>query len=156
MKIDRNDNIPFQKIYYTKCQIFDSEMLPIKVNPKHYAIEENPLPIAKDIMKSSKLFRDLDNCGTDMFVYTDCVPHKGKLLGVLSSRFLNPYTNKVDTLSIQADGFSKETIFEKIKDVADKLPYINELRENFSDFLNSSKHPVILRTPDQWWIAYNK
>lgn len=124
-------------------------MLPIKVNPKHYAIEDKPLPIAKDIMKSSKLFRDLDNCGTDMFVYTNCAPHKDNLLGVLASTFLNPYTKKVDTLSIQANGFSKETVFEKIKEVADKLPYINELRENWG-------HPAILRTPDQWYIAYNK
>lgn len=150
MKIDKNNNVSFQKIYYTKCQIFDFEMLPIKLNPKHYAIEENPLAIAKDIMKSSKLFRDLDNCDTDMFVYTNCVPHKGKLLGVLSSTFLNPYTKKVDTVSIQANGFSKETVFEKIKDVAGKLPYINELKATLSS------HPAILRTPDQWYIAYNK
>lgn len=147
MKINTNNNVSFQKIYYTKCQIFESEMLPIKVNPKHYAIEEKPLAIVKDIMKNSKIFRDLDNCGTDMFVYTNCVPHKDKFLGVLISTFLNPYTKKVDTLSIHADGFSKETIFEKIKDISDKLPYVNELKVNFSD------HPVILRTPDQWWIA---
>lgn len=152
MKININNNLSFEKIYYTKSQVSDSEMLPIKVNPKHYEIEENPFPIAKDIMKSSKLFRDLDNCGTDIFVYADCVPHKDKFLGVLSSKFFNPYTKKIDTLSIQADGFSKETVFEKIKDVADKLPYINELKASTTIF----DHPVILRTPDQWYLAYNK
>lgn len=150
MKINTNNNVTFQKTYYTKFPIFSFDMLPIKTNLKHHAIEDKPLAITKEIMKSSKLFRDLDNCGTDMFVYMDAVPHDGKFLGVLSSTFLNPYTKKADTLSIQADGLNKETIFEKIKEVADKLPYINELKENFSG------HPAILRTSDQWWIGYNK
>ena len=124
------------------------------INPlkDNFWMEQKPLETAKEIMKESPLFKDLDNLKTDVFVYmgvrslSKADSCGNNLLGTLCTTFVNPYNKKPESLIINSPGLNADTILKKIKHVAKKLPLYNNLKADFWG------KPSIHKTADEWWI----
>ena len=152
METRANNNIYFGSIYYSKYSILPQNLKYINPSKDKFLIEQKPLETAKEIMKESPLFRDLDNLKTDVFVYMDVKPLSkadpagNNLLGTLYSTFVNPYNKKPEALIINSSGLNADTILNKIKHVTKKLPLCNNLKADFWG------KPSIHKTADEWWI----
>lgn len=147
MKID--NNMSFRGIYYSKIPLPAEELCNISSLANFSNLIEHSQPkLVKDIMEQAPIFRDLDNA-TDIFVTTMFSKKTNDILGVLYSSFINPYNKKPEALNIQANGCSKEIVLKKIKAVANKLPYYNELKES----IKISEKPLKLKVGKEWFIG---
>lgn len=147
------DNISFKGIHYSKIPLHANEIKDMHSLHEYPSLIEHNIPQeVKEIMEHAPIFRDLNAAGTDIFVTlgyskADLLNKKSnKILGALMSSFINPYNNTPESLSIFATGLSKQTILEKIKNTAMKLPYYNELKKNLFG------NPSITKSLEEWMI----
>ncbi len=125
--MEKINTINFKGIHYAKSAIFANE---IHNGVKPYLINNFPKKTLKDVVESSSIFNDLKD-KTDVYIssYTDWNQDPAK--GYLRAIFKDPYrqfNHQPDTINLEATGESEETIFEKLKRIANELPIYKILR----------------------------
>ena len=115
------NTINFKGLYYTKSAIFASE---IRQGVKPYLLDRFPNKLLKNIIETSPIFNDLKT-KTDLYISSYISRYEDSLIGYVRAIFKNPYCkkcNEIDSINLEAIGDNEANVFEKLKNIANKLP----------------------------------
>ena len=88
----------------------------------------------KNVIETSSIFNDLKT-KTDVYVSSYTNKNENSLTGYVRAIFKNPYcknSNEIDSINLEATGDNKAMIFEKLKNIANKLPVYSLIQYNNS------------------------
>ncbi len=130
MMIETNA-INFKSLYYARSAIFANE---IRQGVKPYLLDSFPHDRLKNIVETSPIFNDLKT-KTDVYISSYTSSNEDSLIGYVRAIFKNPYcenSNEIDSINIEAIGDNEAMIFEKLKNIANKLPIYSTFKHNGS------------------------
>ena len=125
------NTINFKGLYYAKSAIFANE---IRKGVKPYLLDPFPNNLLKNVIETSPIFNDLKT-KTDVYVSSYTTKNEDSLIGYIRAIFKDPYCkecNKIDAINLEANGDNEAIIFEKLKNIANKLPIYNTFNLNDS------------------------
>lgn len=125
------NTVNFKGLYYAKSAIFANE---IRQGVKSYLLDSFPQELLKNVIETSPIFNDLKT-KTDVYVSSYTNKNENSLTGYVRAIFKNPYCkngNEIDSINLEATGDNKAMIFEKLKNIANKLPVYSLIQYNNS------------------------
>lgn len=125
------NTVNFKGLYYAKSAIFANE---IRQGVKSYLLDSFPQELLKNVIETSPIFNDLKT-KTDVYVSSYTNKNENSLTGYVRAIFKNPYcknSNEIDSINLEATGDNKAMIFEKLKNIANKLPVYSLIQYNNS------------------------
>ena len=125
------NTINFKGLYYAKSAIFANE---IRQGVKPYLLDSFPHEVLKNVVETSSIFNDLKT-KTDVYISFYTSKNEDSLIGYIRAIFKNPYSkkhNEIDSINLEATGVNKAMIFEKLKNIANKLPVYSSIQYNNS------------------------
>ena len=125
------NTVNFKGLYYAKSAIFANE---IRQGVKSYLLDSFPQELLKNVIETSPIFNDLKT-KTDVYVSSYTNKNENSLTGYVRAIFKNPYCkngNEIDSINLEATGDDKTMIFEKLKNIANKLPVYSLIQYNNS------------------------
>lgn len=125
------NSVNFRGICYAKSAIFANE---IHNGVKPHLLVPNPNELLKNVIETSPIFNDLKT-KTDIYVSSYTSKNKDSLVGYIRALFKNPYCkecNEIDSISLVANGNDEVIIFNKLKNIANKLPIYSSFKFNDS------------------------
>ena len=125
------DTINFKGLYYAKSAIFANK---IRQGVKPHLLDSFPQDRLKNIVETSPIFNDLKT-KTDVYISSYTSKNEDSLIGYIRAIFKNPYSqkcNEIDSINIEATGDNEANVFEKLKNIANKLPIYNTFQDKDS------------------------
>ena len=129
--IIETNTINFKSLYYTRSAIFANE---IRQGVKPHLLDSFPHDRLKNIVETSPIFNDLKT-KTDVYISSYTSRNEDSLIGYVRAIFKNPYcenSNEIDSINLEATGDNEAMIFEKLKNIANKLPIYSSYQHSIS------------------------
>ena len=127
--MNKTDTVNFKCLCYAKSAIFANE---IRQGVKPHLLEPLPNNLLKNVIETSPIFNDLKS-KTDVYISSYTSKSEDSLIGHIRAIFKNPYSKKfkeIDSINLEANANDEIMLYEKLKNIANKLPVYKTFNEH--------------------------